>query len=184
MWDKERRTIVNNESADLLRMFNSGLGALADSSVDLCPEDLRRDIDALNEATYASFNNGVYRAGFATTQAAYEEAFGPIFATLDILERKLEAGPFLFGDRLTETDIRVFVTLARFDAAYHGVFKCNLRRIADHANVSAYLARLIAIPAFRETFNLDHIKRGYYSIQTLNPTRIVPLGPELEWAPR
>ena len=184
LWDKSRRTIVNNESADLLRIFNSGLGALADASIDLCPEDLRRDIDALNEATYASLNNGVYRAGFATTQAAYEEAFGPIFATLDMLERKLETGPFLFGDRLTETDIRVFVMLARFDAAYHGVFKCNLRRIADHANVSAYLARLIAIPAFRETFKLDHIKRGYYSIQALNPTRIVPLGPELKWAPR
>ena len=184
LWDKSRGTIVNNESADLLRIFNSGFGALADASIDLCPEDLRRDIDALNEATYASLNNGVYRAGFATTQAAYEEAFGPIFATLDMLERKLEAGPFLFGDRLTETDIRVFVTLVRFDAAYHGLFKCNLRRIADHANVSAYLARLIAIPAFRDTFNLDHIKRGYYSIQALNPTRIVPLGPELKWAPR
>ena len=161
-----------------------GLRRARRRSIDLCPEDLRRDIDALNEATYASLNNGVYRAGFATTQAAYEEAFGPIFATLDMLERKLEAGPFLFGDRLTETDIRVFVTLARFDAAYHGLFKCNLRRIADHANVSAYLARLIAIPAFRETFNLDHIKRGYYSIKALNPTRIVPLGPELRWAPR
>jgi glutathionyl-hydroquinone reductase len=184
LWDKQRRTIVNNESADLLRTFNSGFGALADASVDLCPEDLRRDIDALNEATYASLNNGVYRAGFATTQAAYEEAFGPIFATLDMLERRLKSGPFLFGDRLTETDIRVFVTLARFDAAYHGLFKCNLRRVADHANLSAYLARLIAIPAFRDTFNLDHIKRGYYSIKAVNPTRIVPLGPELAWAPR
>ena len=145
-------------------MFNSGFGALADASVDLCPEDLRAEIDALNEATYASLNNGVYRAGFATTQAAYEEAFWPIFATLDMLERRLDSGPYLFGDRLTETDIRVFVTLARFDAAYHGLFKCNLRRIADHANLSAYLERLIAIPAFRDTFSLDHIKRGYYSI--------------------
>jgi len=184
LWDTQRRTIVNNESADLLRIFNSGFGALADASIDLCPEDLRDAIDALNEETYASLNNGVYRAGFATTQAAYEEAFGPIFATLDMLERRLEAGPFLFGDRLTETDIRVFVTLARFDAAYYGLFKCNLRRIADHANVSAYLARLIAIPAFRDAFNLDHIKRGYYSITALNPTRIVPLGPKLAWAPR
>jgi len=164
-------------------MFNCGFGALADSSIDLCPDDLREAIDALNHATYASLNNGVQRAGFATTQAAYEEAFGPIFATLDRLEQRLKSGPFLFGDRLTVTDIRVFVTLARFDAAYHGLFKCNLRRIADHANLSAYLARLIAIPAFRDTFNLDHIKRGYYSIQALNPTRIVPLGPELKWAP-
>ena len=184
LWDKRRRTIVNNESADLLRIFNSGFGGLADASIDLCPEDLRAGIDALNEETYASLNNGVYRAGFATTQVAYEEAFGPIFATLDMLEGRLKSGPFLFGDRLTETDIRVFVTLARFDPAYHGLFKCNLRRIADHVNVSAYLARLIAIPAFRDAFNLDHIKRGYYSIQALNPTRIVPLGPELERGPR
>src|SRR5271168_441673 len=183
LWDKKRRTIVNNESADLLRMFNSGFGALAEGSIDLCPDDLRGAIDALNDATYASLNNGVYRAGFATTQAAYEEAFGPIFECLEMLERRLKAGPFLLGERLTETDIRVFVTLARFDAAYYGQFKCNLRRIADHANLSDYLARLMAIPAFRDTFNLDHIKRGYYSIKALNPSRIVPLGPKLEWAP-
>jgi putative glutathione S-transferase len=184
LWDKQRRTIVNNESADLLRMFNSGFGALADGSIDLCPDDLRGAIDALNDETYASLNNGVYRAGFATTQAAYEETFGPIFETLEMLERRLKAGPFLLGERLTETDIRVFVTLARFDAAYYGQFKCNLRRIADHANLSAYLARLMAIPAFRDTFNLDHIKRGYYSIKALNPLRIVPLGPKLAWAPQ
>jgi glutathionyl-hydroquinone reductase len=182
LWDRQRRTIVNNESADLLRMFNSGFGALADGSIDLCPDDLRDAIDALNDETYASLNNGVYRAGFATTQAAYEEAFGPIFETLEMLERRLKPGPFLLGERLTETDIRVFVTLARFDAAYYGQFKCNLRRIADHANLSAYLARLMAIPAFRDTFNLDHIKRGYYSIKALNPSRIVPLGPKLAWA--
>ena len=183
LWDKERRTIVNNESADLLRMFNSGFGALADASIDLCPEDLRAAIDALNAEVYGSLNNGVYRAGFATTQVAYEEAFVAVFATLDMLERRLERGPWLMGDRLTEADIRLFVTLARFDAAYHGLFKCNLRRIADHANLSAYLARLIAIPAFRDTFSLDHIKGGYYSIKALNPAGIVPLGPELGWAP-
>ena len=183
LWDKERRTIVNNESADLLRMFNSGFGALADISIDLCPADLRAAIDALNAEVYGSLNNGVYRAGFATTQVAYEEAFVAVFATLDMLERRLERGPWLMGDRLTEADIRLFVTLARFDAAYHGLFKCNLRRIADHANLSAYLARLIAIPAFRDTFSLDHIKGGYYSIKALNPSRIVPLGPELGWAP-
>jgi len=164
-------------------MFNSGFGALADSSLDLCPEDLRGAIDALNAEIYGSLNNGVYRAGFATTQVAYEEAFVAVFATLDVLEQKLERGPYLMGDRLTEADIRLFVTLARFDAAYHGQFKCNLRRIADHANLSGYLARLIAIPAFRDTFNLDHIKRGYYSIKALNPARIVPLGPKLGWAP-
>ena len=183
LWDKERRTIVNNESADLLRMFNSGFGALADTSIDLCPADLRAAIDALNAEVYGSLNNGVYRAGFATTQVAYEEAFVAVFATLDMLERRLERGPWLMGDRLTEADIRLFVTLARFDAAYHGLFKCNLRRVADHANLSAYLARLIAIPAFRDTFSLDHIKGGYYSIKALNPAGIVPLGPELGWAP-
>jgi glutathionyl-hydroquinone reductase len=183
LWDRQRRTIVNNESADLLRMFNSGFGVLADASIDLCPEDLRAAIDALNEETYASFNNGVYRAGFATTQVAYEEAFVGVFATLDMLERRLQRGPYLMGERLTEADIRVFVTLARFDAAYHGLFKCNLSRVADHPNLSAYLGRLIAIPAFRDTFKLDHIKRGYYSIKALNPAGVVPLGPELGWAP-
>jgi glutathionyl-hydroquinone reductase len=182
LWDKKRATIVNNESADLLRMFNSGFGALADPSIDLCPADLRAAIDALNAEVYDSLNNGVYRAGFATTQGAYEEAFSGVFATLDKLEQRLQRGPYLMGERLTEADIRVFVTLARFDAAYHGQFKCNLKRISDHANLSAYLARLIAIPAFRDTFNLDHIKRGYYSIKALNPFRIVPLGPELAWA--
>ena len=146
LWDRERSTIVNNESADLLRMFNSGFGALADDSVDLYPEDLRAEIDALNDAVYPALNNGVYRAGFATTQAAYEEAFAGVFAMLDALERRLAAGPYLFGERLTEADIRVFVTLARFDAAYHGQFKCNLRRVADYPNLSAYLARLIAHP--------------------------------------
>ncbi len=181
--DSERRTIVNNESADLLRMFNSGFGALADDAVDLYPEDLRAGIDALNDEVYPSLNNGVYRAGFATTQEAYEEAFVRVFAMLDTLERRLAAGPYLFGERLTEADIRVFVTLARFDAAYHGQFKCNLRRIADYPALSAYLQRLIGLPAFRETFNLDHIKRGYYSIKALNPSRIVPLGPELPWVP-
>jgi putative glutathione S-transferase len=184
LWDKARGTIVNNESADLVRIFNAGFGALADDTVDLYPEDLRRAIDALNDAVYPALNNGVYRAGFATTQEAYEEAFGAVFAMLDTLERRLDAGPWLFGERLTEADIRVFVTLARFDAAYHGQFKCNLRRIADYANLSAYLGRLIAIPAFRDTFNLDHIKAGYYSVKSLNPTRIVPVGPELAWAPR
>ncbi len=184
LWDRERRTIVNNESADLLRMFNSGFGALADDAVDLYPEDLRAGVDALNDAVYPSLNNGVYRAGFATTQEAYDEAFAGVFAMLDALERRLADGPapYLFGDRLTEADIRVFVTLARFDAAYHGQFKCNLRRIADYPGLSAYLARLIELPAFRDTFSLDHIKRGYYSIKALNPSRIVPLGPELRWA--
>ena len=163
-------------------MFNAAFVAFAEPSIDLYPMDLRAEIDALNDDVYSTLNNGVYRAGFATTQIAYEEAFVGVFAMLDVLEKRIAAGPYPFGGRLTEADIRVFVTLARFDAAYHGVFKCNLRRIADYPNLSAYLARLIAIPAFRDTFSLDQIRRSYYSIKALNPRRIVPLGPELPWA--
>ena len=179
LWDRRRKTIVNNESADILRMFNSGFGALADACIDLYPEDLRAGIDALNDRVYPRLNNGVYRAGFATTQQAYEEAFADVFTMLDELEGCLKTGPFLFGKRLTEADIRVFVTLVRFDAAYHGVFKCNLRRIADYANLSAWLTRMLAVPGIRETVSIDHIKRGYYSIKALNPNGIVPLGPDL-----
>jgi len=180
LWDKERGTIVNNESADIVRMLNAGFGDLADASVDLYPQALRPQIDALNEAIYPSLNNGVYRAGFATTQAAYAEAFGEVFRMLDTLEQRLVGnGPFLFGRELTETDIRLFVTLVRFDAAYHGLFKCNLRRIADYPALSAYLARVLAVPGVRDTVSIDHIKRGYYSIKALNPNGIVPLGPDL-----
>jgi glutathionyl-hydroquinone reductase len=179
LWDKEQGTIVNNESADILRMLNSGFGTLADPAVDLYPEDLRSEIDALNERIYPRLNNGVYRAGFATTQEAYEEAFRDVFAMLDEIEAGLGRGGFLLGERLTESDIRLFVTLIRFDAAYHGAFKCNLRRIADYRNLSAYLARMLAVPGVAATVNIDHIKRGYYSIKAINPTRIVPLGPEL-----
>jgi len=131
---------------------------------------------------YPRLNNGVYRAGFATTQLAYEEAFADVFAMLDDLERRLTKGPFLFGERLTESDIRLFVTLVRFDVAYHGLFKCNLRRIADYPNLSAYLARMLGVPGVRETVSIDHIKRGYYSIRALNPNGIVPVGPELPGA--
>lgn len=185
LWDRERQTIVNNESADILRMLNSGFGALADDSVDLYPQDLRSDIDALSERIYPRLNNGVYRAGFATTQIAYEEAFAEVFAMLDELEQRLtETGPFLFGDRLTETDIRLFVTLVRFDAAYHGLFKCNLRRLADYPRLSRFAEAMIAVPGIRETVSIDHIKQGYYSIKALNPTGIVPVGPLLpQFAP-
>ena len=180
LWDKERGTIVNNESAEILRMMNSGFGDLADTSVDLCPEDLCAEIEALNERIYPRLNNGVYRAGFATTQGAYEEAFGQVFAILDELEERLGDGrDFLTGTRFTEADIRLFVTLIRFDAAYHGLFKCNLRRIADYPALNAYTARVLALPGVRETVSIDHIKRGYYSITALNPNGIVPLGPEL-----
>jgi glutathionyl-hydroquinone reductase len=179
LWDKHRRTIVNNESADIVRMLNAGFGTLADNTIDLYPEDLRSEIDALNDRIYPRLNNGVYRAGFATTQEAYEEAFRDVFGMLDELEQRLSGKAFLFGDRLTETDIRLFVTLIRFDAAYHGLFKCNLHRIADYPNLSAHLERMLAIPGIPGTVNIDHIKRGYYSIKSLNPTGIVPLGPAL-----
>ncbi|MGV1928264.1 glutathione S-transferase family protein [Agrobacterium tumefaciens] len=180
LWDKKTKTIVNNESADILRMLNSGFGDLADNDIDLYPEDLRDAIDALNDHIYPRLNNGVYRTGFATTQLAYEEAFAEVFATLQELETRLASGgPFLFGDRLTETDVRLFVTLVRFDAAYYGLFKCNLRRIADYRALQAYMMRVLNIPGVRDTVNIDHIKRGYYSIKALNPTRIVPVGPDL-----
>lgn len=180
LWDKQRGTIVNNESADILRMMNSGFGDLADSTYDLYPTNLAEEIDALNARIYPRFNNGVYRAGFATTQIAYEEAFHEVFAMLDELEGRMADGrSFLSGDTFTEADIRLFVTLVRFDVAYHGLFKCNLRRIADYANLSRYLERILAIPGIRETVNIDHIKTGYYSVKALNPTGIVPMGPDL-----
>ncbi len=182
LWDRERGTIVSNESAEIVRMFNSGFGALARGDMDLYPAPLRAEIDALNARIYPRLNNGVYRAGFATTQVAYEEAFAEVFAMLDELEARLAAGgPFLTGAALTEADIRLFVTLVRFDAAYNGLFKCNLRRLLDYPALSAYLARIIAVPGVRETVNMDHIKRGYYSIAALNPNGIVPLGPDLPW---
>lgn len=181
LWDKSTGTIVSNESADIVRMFNTGFGALANGP-DLYPADLAAEIDALNAAIYPTLNNGVYRAGFATTQLAYDEAFRDVFATLVTLEARLSDGrQWLHGDRFTETDIRAFVTLARFDAAYHGLFKCNLRRLADYPQLSAYTARVYRLPGIADTVNIDHIKRGYYSIKALNPNGIVPLGPELDW---
>lgn len=181
LWDIEQGTIVNNESADILRILNSGFGDLA-SGPDLYPAALREEIDALNAAIYPRLNNGVYRAGFATTQEAYDEAFAEVFAELDATEIRLAAGgPFLTGETFTEADIRLFVTLVRFDAAYHGAFKCNRRRLADYPALSAYLVRILALPGIRETVSIDHIKRGYYSIRSLNPQGIVPLGPDLDW---
>ena len=183
LWDRERGTIVNNESADIVRLLNAGFGSLADESLDLYPEDLRPEIDRLNDVLYPGLNNGVYRAGFATTQLAYDEAYADVFATLDRVEARLaQDGPYLFGARLTETDLRLFVTLVRFDPAYHGLFKCNLRRIADYPGLTAYLDNMLGIPGVRATVDLDHIKRGYYSVKHLNPTGIVPVGPDLAWA--
>jgi putative glutathione S-transferase len=180
LWDKQRKTIVNNESADIVRMINSGFGKLAGGAFDLYPAELRAGIDALNDRVYPRLNHGVYRAGFATTQVAYEEAFADVFSMLDELEERVgRCGPFLFGDGLTETDVRLFVTLVRFDAAYYSLFKCNLRRLTDYPALSAHLGRILTIPGVRETVNIDHIKRGYYSIKALNPTGIVPVGPDL-----
>ena len=177
LWDKARKTIVNNESADIVRMLNSGFGDLADDAIDLYPAALASEIDALNDRIYPALNNGVYRAGFATTQVAYEEAFRDVFAALDELEARLKGRAFLCGDEITETDIRAFVTLVRFDVAYVGAFKCNLRRIADYPALSAYLMRILNIPGVRETVSIDHIKQGYYSIKAVNPNSIVPVGP-------
>lgn len=180
LWDKRRGTIVNNESADIVRMLNRGFGALATDASDLYPADLAEEIDALNDFIYPRLNNGVYRAGFATTQVAYDEAFNDVFTALDTLERRLEDGrDYLFGGRLVETDIRLFVTLVRFDAAYHGLFKTNLKRIADYPALQAFMHRVLAAPGVRETVDIDHIKRGYYSIKALNPSGVVPRGPDL-----
>lgn len=181
LWDKQTGQIVSNESADIVRMLNSAFNAFADSTVDLYPGDLRDQIDTLNDETYDSLNNGVYRAGFAQTQEAYEEAFYAVFATLDKMESRLAqngCNNFLLGNRLTESDIRAFVTLIRFDVAYHGLFKCNLRQIKDYPNLSAYTGQIMFLPGIRDTVNFNHIKQGYYSLKALNPTGVVPVGPE------
>jgi putative glutathione S-transferase len=183
LWDKQRETIASNESSEIIRMLNSAFDAWGDKRLDFYPEHLRREIDAVNERVYANVNNGVYRAGFATTQAAYEEAFGDLFATLDWLEERLSGQRYLVGDRITEADWRLFTTLARFDPVYVGHFKCNLRRIADYPNLSNYLRDLFQVPGVAETVNLFHIKHHYYgSHATINPTRIVPVGPEIDYA--
>jgi putative glutathione S-transferase len=180
LWDKRQKTIVNNESADIARILNFSFDAFGDASVNLRPEPLLDEISELNSLLYEALNNGVYKAGFASSQHAYEEAVTTVFTTLDMLDRRLEDGrAFLFGDLLTETDIRLFVTLIRFDAAYVNLFKCNLRRIADYPRLQAYLKRLLAIEAIGETVHMDHIKAGYFSIKALNPFGIVPSGPDL-----
>lgn len=180
LWDKKTGTIVSNESADIVRMFNSGFGDLADNRIDLYPAALRPEIDALNESLYPRLNNGVYRAGFATTSISYQQAFNDVFSQLDELEALLSDGrTFLMGERLTETDIRLFVTLIRFDVAYHGLFKCNLRRIRDYTLLNRYLKSMLSVSGVRETVSIDHIKQGYYSIKALNPNGIVPAGPDL-----
>lgn len=178
LWDKHRKTIVNNESAEIIRMLNSEFDAFGDASLDYYPDDLRAEIDALNAVVYAKVNNGVYRCGFATKQEAYEEAFAELFETLAMLEVRLARSRYLFGERVTEADWRLFTTLLRFDAVYFGHFKCNLRRIADHPNLSGYLRDLYQVPGVADTVSFAHIKRHYYaSHRTINPTGIVPVGP-------
>ncbi len=181
LWDDRDKTIVNNESSEIIRMLNAAFDAWGEASLDLYPEALRGEIDALNERIYHTVNNGVYKAGFATTQAAYEEAFDALFATLDELEALLGRQRYLVGDRLTEADWRLFPTLARFDVAYHGAFKCNLRRLVDYPNLWAYTRELYQVPGVAETVDLEIFKRGYYSKSPLrNPTGVVPKGPEID----
>ncbi|NMG42967.1 glutathione S-transferase family protein [Aromatoleum toluvorans] len=181
LWDRKTRTIVNNESSDIVRILDKDFAALATQDIDLRPAGLEAEIDAVNERLYGGFNNGVYRAGFAGTQKAYEEAVAEVFGTLDWMEERLAHADWLTGDRLTESDIRAFVTLVRFELAYYSLFKCNLRPLSAYPAVLAYLGRLLAIPAFAASVRPDHIKAGYYSIKALNPTGIVPAGPELDY---
>jgi putative glutathione S-transferase len=178
LWDKKRKTIVNNESAEIIRMLNSAFDAFTDSALDLYPEPLREEIDAINHPVYENVNNGVYRAGFARKQAAYEEAVRALFDALEDLDARLDEQRFLAGSRLTEADWRLFTTLVRFDAVYYGHFKCNLKRIVDYPNLSGYLRDLYQVPGVKDTVSFDHIKRHYYgSHSSINPTGIVPLGP-------
>ena len=183
LWDKHGETIVSNESSEIIRMLNSAFNEWGDASVDLYPAPLRPEIDRMNDFVYPAINNGVYRAGFATTQEAYEEAFRDIFSALDTLEKRLSGQRYLVGPKFTEADWRLFTTLVRFDPVYVGHFKCNLRRIADYPNLSNYVRDLYQVPRVSDTVNLHHIKAHYYkSHQTINPTRIVPLGPEIDYA--
>lgn len=182
LWDKKQRTIVNNESSEIIRMLNSAFEAFTDVRTDYYPAELRGEIDRVNDLVYETVNNGVYRSGFATTQVAYEEAARAVFATLDRLEARLSRQRYLVGRRLTEADWRLFTTLIRFDAVYYSHFKCNVRRIIDHPNLWNYLRDLYQTPGVAETVSLDHIKRHYYgSHRNVNPTGIVPIGPALDF---
>ena len=182
LWDKERHTIVNNESAEIIRMFNGAFGRFTNVRTDYYPPELRSEIDRVNTLIYENVNNGVYRAGFATSQEAYEEAFRALFGALDELDERLALQRYLAGNDITEADWRLFTTLVRFDAVYYSHFKCNLRRIVDYQNLSNYLRDLYQQPGIAATVNMDHIKRHYYGSQrNVNPTGIVPLGPQLDF---
>ena len=182
LWDKKRRTIVNNESSEIIRMLNSAFEAFTDVHTDYYPEALRDEIDRINDLVYPTVNNGVYRAGFATSQEAYKEAARGIFSTLDQLEELLSRQRYLAGKAITEADWRLFTTLVRFDAVYYSHFKCNLRRIVDYPNLWNYLRDLYQMPGIAATVSLDHIKRHYYGSQLkVNPTGIVPIGPLIDF---
>jgi putative glutathione S-transferase len=182
LWDKQKKTIVSNESSEIIRMFNSAFDGLTSVRTDYYPQPLRGAIDEINALVYENVNNGVYRTGFATSQEAYEEGFRALFAALDKVEGILSRQRYLTGPTITEADWRLFTTLIRFDAVYFGHFKCNLRRIDDYPNLSNYLRELYQVPGVAETVNVDHFKRHYYgSHPKVNPTGIVPLGPELHF---
>ena len=178
LWDKEQKTIVSNESSEIIRMFNSAFEKLGANSFDYYPSRLRVEIDEINKRIYDTLNNGVYRCGFSTTQEAYDEAIIPLFETLDWIETILDSKKYLTGDDITEADWRLFTTLIRFDPVYVGHFKCNIKRISDYSNISKYMLNLYNQPGIAETVNMEHIKKHYYqSHETLNPSRIVPMGP-------
>ena len=182
LWDKKTGTIVSNESADIIRMLNTAFDGIGAAPGDYYPEDKRSEIDEINERVYHTVNNGVYKSGFATSQAAYEEAVYPLFESLDWLDARLSRSRFLNGDTPTEADWRLWTTLYRFDMVYHGHFKCNIRRLADYTHLWPYARDLYQWPGIRETVNADHAKRHYYeSHDMVNPTRIVPAGPDLDW---
>lgn len=181
LWDKKLKTIASNESSEIIRMFNSEFREFTDDTADYYPETLRQDIDELNDIIYDTVNNGVYKTGFAQSQQAYEESFHALFNTLDMLENRLSGQRYLAGNKLTEADWRLFPTLVRFDPIYHYHFKCNLRKISDYPNLSNYLRELYQYPGIADTFNLELTKKHYYmSHDSVNPTRIIPLGPEID----
>lgn len=180
LWDTATHTIVNNESADIIRMLNSAFNTFGEASVDLYPSEFQEEIDRINAFIYENINNGVYRCGFASSQTAYERAFNQLFAALDRVEMRLASQSCLIGDMPTEADWRLFTTLVRFDAVYYSHFKCNRNRIEDFPHLSRYLRVLYQSPGIADTVNIDHIKRHYYmSHPHINPSRIVPLGPKL-----
>ena len=182
LWDKQRQTIVSNESSEIIRMLNTAFNEFGDASLDFYPEALAAEIDALNDFIYPNINNGVYRAGFATEQDDYEDAFKQLFAALDTLDDRLSRQRYLTGSSLTEADWRLFTTLLRFDPVYVGHFKCNLRRISDYPNLWNYTRELYQVPGVASTVNMEHIKGHYYrSHKTINPTGIVPMGPEIDF---